>query len=43
MGEGAWIGVQRDPVNDTQWLYTDGSRVEWTKWLSGISIYIAVR
>ena len=32
---GAWFGASRNPQEVSQWLYTDGSEVVFTKWKSG--------
>ena len=30
-----WIGLYRDPDDDSRWLWVDGSRATYTHWNSG--------
>ena len=38
-GDGVWFGASRNPLNISQWLYTDGSELAYTSWnlIPGIS------
>ena len=35
MGTTVWIGLHRDPKDNSRWLWIDGSRVTYTNWYSG--------